>query len=83
MGERFLKLKLSSAGHIPGAAMLNVETDTHKLLFTGDFDTRFTACIRCKTRKCDVLFVEGTYGSRNHPSKEETTQAFIDRITNY
>ena len=26
------------------------------------------------------MFVEGTYGGRDHPSKEETIQAFIDRI---
>ena len=75
------KLKLRGAGHIPGAAMLDVETESHRLLFTGDFDTRdsplTTGAKPCKT---DVLFVEGTYGGRDHPKKEETTQSFVDKI---
>ncbi|MDC0556507.1 MBL fold metallo-hydrolase [Candidatus Poseidoniaceae archaeon] len=75
------KLKLTKAGHIPGAAMLNVETDTHKLLFTGDFDTRDSPLTSgAKPEKCDVLFVEGTYGGRDHPPKEETIQSFIERV---
>ena len=75
------KLKLERAGHIPGAAMLNVETETHKLLFTGDFDTRDSPLtIGAKPCKTDVLFVEGTYGGRDHPPKEETNQSFINKI---
>ena len=75
------KLKLEKAGHIPGAAMLNVETDTHKLLFTGDFDTRDSQLTTgAKPEKCDVLFVEGTYGGKNHLPQEETIEAFIERV---
>ena len=61
-----MEIKLTRAGHIPGAAMLNVETETHKLLFTGDFDTRDSPLVSgAKPEKCDVLFVEGTYGEEN------------------
>lgn len=74
-------LKLLGAGHIPGAAMLHVETETHKLLFSGDFDTRDSFLVNgAKPEKTDVLFVEGTYGGREHPSKEEEIQRFIERI---
>ena len=75
------KLKLTRAGHIPGAAMLNVETDSHKLLFTGDFDTRDSPLTKgAKPEKCDVLFVEGTYGGRDHLDKQETIQKFMNKI---
>jgi putative mRNA 3-end processing factor len=74
-------LQLKKAGHIPGAAMLNVETDTHKLLFTGDFDTRDSPLTSgAKPIKTDVLFVEGTYGGRDHPPKEETIEKFISKL---
>jgi putative mRNA 3-end processing factor len=74
-------LKLLGAGHIPGAAMLHVETETHKLLFTGDFDTRDSNLVNgAKPEKTDVLFVEGTYGGREHPDKEEEVQRFIERV---
>lgn len=79
--EENWKLKLTRAGHIPGAAMLNVETETHKLLFTGDFDTRDSPLtIGAKPEKCDVLFVEGTYGGRNHENKSETIDGFVQKI---
>jgi len=75
------KLNLSRAGHIPGAAMLNVETDTHKLLFTGDFDTRDSQLVSgAEPEKCDILFIEGTYGGKDHPNQEDTIKSFVDRI---
>ena len=79
--EEGWKLKLTRAGHIPGAAMLNVETNTHKLLFTGDFDTRDSPLTKgARPEKCDILFVEGTYGGRDHKPKTETIEEFIKKI---
>ena len=75
------KLELHRAGHIPGAAMLHVETPSKKVLFSGDFDTRDSQLtIGAKPVKSDVLFVEGTYGGRDHPKKEEENQRFIERV---
>ena len=34
------KLSLFRAGHIPGAGMLNIDTPSKNILFTGDFDSR-------------------------------------------
>ena len=75
------KLELHGAGHIPGAAMLHVETPNKSVLFSGDFDTRDSQLtLGAKPVKTDVLFVEGTYGGRDHPPKEEENQRFIERI---
>ncbi len=75
------KLELHGAGHIPGAAMLHVETSSKSVLFSGDFDTRDSQLTKgAKPVKTDVLFVEGTYGGRDHPPKQEENERFIERI---
>ncbi len=75
------KLSLKKAGHIPGAAMLNVETESHKLLFTGDFDSRDSKLTEgAKPVKTDVLFIEGTYGGKDHIPQEENIDNFISKI---
>ena len=75
------KLELHRAGHIPGAAMLHVETPNKKVLFSGDFDTRDSQLtLGAQPVQTDVLFVEGTYGGRDHPPKQEENQRFIERI---
>ena len=75
------KLELHRAGHIPGAAMLHVETPNKSVLFSGDFDTRDSQLtVGAKPVQTDVLFVEGTYGGRDHPPKQEENQRFIDRV---
>ena len=61
--------------------MLHVETPNKKVLFSGDFDTRDSQLtIGAKPVKSDVLFVEGTYGGRDHPPKEEENERFIERV---
>jgi putative mRNA 3-end processing factor len=75
------KLELHRAGHIPGAAMLHVETPNKSVLFSGDFDTRDSQLtVGAKPVKSDVLFVEGTYGGRDHPPKQEENERFIERV---
>ena len=75
------KLELHGAGHIPGAAMLHVETTNKSVLFSGDFDTRDSQLtVGAKPVKSDVLFVEGTYGGRDHPPKQEENERFIERV---
>ena len=75
------KLELHRAGHIPGAAMLHVETPNKSVLFSGDFDTRDSQLTTgAKPVKTDVLFVEGTYGGRDHPPKQAENERFIERV---
>ena len=75
------KLELHGAGHIPGAAMLHVKTPNKSVLFSGDFDTRNSQLtVGAKPVKSDVLFVEGTYGGRDHPPKQEENERFIERV---
>jgi len=75
------KLTLLNAGHIPGAGMLKVETDDKNILFTGDFDTRNSPLTKgAKPEDVDILFIEGTYGGRNHADQELELSRFIDNV---
>ena len=75
------ELTLHPAGHIPGAAMLHIQTPQQSVLLTGDFDTRDSSLVAgAQPVKADILFVEGTYGGRDHPPKEEEIQRFIEAV---
>jgi len=71
---------LHSAGHVPGAAMFEFKHDT-STLYTGDLHTQHQKLVLgARPVKCENLIIEGTYGGRNHPSREETIEAFISKI---
>jgi len=68
------------AGHIPGAAMFEIQWDK-KILFSGDLNTVNTRLVGGATPvKTDVLFIEGTYAGREHPDRRELEKEFLDRI---
>jgi len=71
---------LHSAGHVPGAAMFEFKHDT-TTLYTGDLHTEHQKLVfGAKPVKCENLIIEGTYGGRNHPPREETIESFISKI---
>ncbi len=75
------KLTLHPAGHIPGAAMLHISTPETSVLLTGDFDTRDSSLVSgAQPVQADILFVEGTYGGRDHPPKQEEIDRFISSV---
>lgn len=80
IGDTF-ELKTHSAGHIPGSLMFELICD-RKILFTGDFNVIDTRLVKGnKPVQCDILFLEGTYASRDHPKKrEEIERELLDKI---
>ena len=72
---------LRKAGHIPGAAMIDIQTPEKKILISGDFDTRNSRLVEgAKPQKTDILFMEGTYGGRNHPNRKEEEMRFLREV---
>ena len=68
------------AGHIPGAAMFDFQKDV-STLYTGDIHTETQKLVYgAKPRDCTNLFIEGTYGGRNHPPRKETEKAFLAKV---
>lgn len=75
-----LEVTLHSAGHVPGATMFEFAKDT-STVYSGDLHTVDQRLVRgAKPVKCQNLFIEGTYAGRNHPSRKETSDAFVAKI---
>ncbi|MBJ29038.1 MAG: MBL fold metallo-hydrolase [Euryarchaeota archaeon] len=73
--------RLLRAGHIPGAAMIEIKTPELSILWTGDLDTRDSPnAIKATPRKCDILCIEGTYGGRQHPDRSEEESRLVSRV---
>ena len=75
-----IEVQLTSAGHIPGAAMM-LYKGGKDVLFTGDLQTMPTHLVGgAEPLECDVLVIESTYAGREHPDRRETERRFRDRI---
>ena len=73
--------KFHLAGHMPGAVMIEINTPSAKILWTGDIDTRNSPnVIGASPISCDILCLEGTYGARTHPNRSDEEQRFVERI---
>jgi len=76
-------VKLLNAGHIPGSAMIHVEVNGRKILYTGDvntIDTRLVSKASYEGVEAEVLVIEGTYGNVKHPPREVVEKEFIDSV---
>lgn len=81
-----VKAQFVEAGHILGSSsiMLDVsENETCKrLVFSGDLG-RFDAPIMCDPlppERADIVFLESTYGDRNHPPLAKTLEEFESQL---
>lgn len=75
-----IDVTLHSAGHIPGAAMFEFKCDSNTV-YTGDLHTADQGLVYgAKPVKCKNLIIEGTYGGRDHPPRDETARNFIAKI---
>lgn len=74
------EVKVHSAGHIPGAAMY--ELNGHETaLFTGDINNVATNLVfGANPVKCDNLIIESTYAGRNHPDRLKLEFKFVEKI---
>lgn len=77
-----LKFKLHNAGHILGAAIVELEAGEKKLVFSGDLG-RFDSEIMHPPKKfkhADVMVLESTYGDRNHPAVKPVDE--LEKVIN-
>jgi putative mRNA 3-end processing factor len=74
-----------NAGHIPGSAMAVVEVEGRVVVFTGDFNTVDTNMLRGADvynlpRRPDVVIMEATYASTDHPPRERLEEEFTRSV---
>ena len=77
-----VQLRFHDAGHIIGAAIVELGLDTRDgrrtLVFSGDLGNRYSPLLRDPERlaHADVLLLESTYGDRDHRSLPDTLAEF-------
>jgi putative mRNA 3-end processing factor len=73
------------AGHIPGSAMPLIETENKRILYTSDFKLEPTRLLNGadieSVKNVDVLIMESTYASREHPDRKEMEKKLFDIIS--
>ena len=82
-----IRFMFLNAGHIPGSAMILIEVDGKRLLYTGDFNNRNTVLMESefiddvlKEKPLDVLITESTYGYRDLPDNKVSADNFIKAV---
>lgn len=75
-------IRLHDAGHISGAAMVELEHDGKRVLYTGDYKSEGTFMHRGAepVEDVDVLILETTYANREHPPRKDTETLLMDEI---
>lgn len=68
-----IKIKFLEAGHILGSAMVEIEHNGKKAVFTGDFGNMPTTLLRspAKVKDANFLVMDSLYGDREHEGEEE------------
>ncbi|MBI2079168.1 MBL fold metallo-hydrolase [Candidatus Micrarchaeota archaeon] len=76
------EIRLFDAGHIAGSAMIELDYEGRKILYSGDIKldpTRMHDGLKYD-EEVDVLFIESTYSNREHPERKEIEQQLIEEI---
>lgn len=71
-----IKMRLQFNGHIIGAAFVEIEISGKRFVFSGDIGRKEDILLQSYKRpqKADVLFIESTYGGKNHPKDNIETK---------
>jgi metallo-beta-lactamase family protein len=81
-----ISVRFQDAGHILGAAIVElfIEEDgkTSKLVFSGDIGRPNQLLMKdpCSVHQADFLFMESTYGNRNHKGEQESLEELAEAI---
>ena len=76
-------VELFSAGHIPGAAMVKIESRGKNLLYTGDIkfiNTDFMFGADTNVGEVHTLISESTYSYKNHPKRSELKSKLLEIV---
>ncbi|MFH1609193.1 MAG: MBL fold metallo-hydrolase [Candidatus Bipolaricaulota bacterium] len=81
-----VRVRFHDAGHILGAAFVEVQAEGKTIVFSGDLGNRGKPLVEDPSYppKADVVVLESTYGDREHPPVEESVEelraAIVDTL---
>lgn len=79
------KIEVHNAGHVPGSIMHVVEIEGKRILYTSDFHVKDTRLLKGANvnefKDIDVMFIESTYASREHPPRAETEKKLWEIVS--
>jgi len=84
--HRELKIRFRNAGHILGSSIMEVWSGPpeapHKAVFSGDLGRKDQLIVEDPEPilSADTLFIESTYGNRNHKSQEQSEKELLEAI---
>jgi putative mRNA 3-end processing factor len=81
--HRSIRFMFTNAGHVPGSAMILVEAEGKRILYTGDTKLKSTEVVKgayTDMKDIDVLIIESTYGARELPDRLELKEKFLEKI---
>ncbi len=77
-------LRMYNAGHIQGSSMIEVDFGEFTVLYTGDFNLERSCLLKEAElkpfRKADIIIMENTYSTYNHPNRDKNEELFIESI---
>lgn len=78
-----LRFRFQKSGHILGSAMVEVEMEGHRFLFSGDVGQRAPLILDAPTpiEETDYLILESTYGNKLHDDSVSPYQA-LEEVVN-
>lgn len=85
--DKEVNVTFRNAGHILGSSTIQVDIknaeQTKTIVFSGDLGGRIDIAMPAPTevKKADALYIESTYGDRDHRSLKESIQEFKEAVT--
>lgn len=79
-----ITLTFLDAGHIPGSAAIQVETDTHRFYYSGDINTTQTQILngaQLPEKSPDVVLLESTYALTRHDPRPQIEENFVEAVS--
>lgn len=80
------QITLHEAGHILGSTSIEIETDSTRILFSGDLGRPGSPLLRDYNttyragKPFDLVLMESTYGNRDHAATSETVEQTLEAI---
>ncbi|MBN2335855.1 MBL fold metallo-hydrolase [Candidatus Bathyarchaeota archaeon] len=78
-----INFRLLDAGHIPGSAMVDIDVNGKKILYTSDFNTvqtRICQGAKVPKKKYDAVVIESTYAMHEHPDRKKLEEDFVKDV---